>query len=106
MREVADKVGISETSCHQILTENLGIQHVVAKFVLRLLTDDYKQKHLEVSQELFDHTNSDENFLKNMITGDETWVYSYEVETRAQFHSGSQQCDADPRKHKFGQMWR
>jgi len=35
-----------------------------------------------VSQELFDRSNSDENFLKNVITGVETWVYGYDVETK------------------------
>jgi len=36
------------------------------------------------SQELFDRSNADENFLKNVITGDETWVYGYDVETKVQ----------------------
>jgi hypothetical protein len=37
-----------------------------------------------VSQELFDRSNADENFLKNIITGDETCVYEYDIETKAQ----------------------
>jgi hypothetical protein len=28
--------------------------------------------------------NDDENLLKNVITGDKTWVYSYDVETKKQ----------------------
>jgi hypothetical protein len=31
-----------------------------------------------------DHTSEDENFLKRIITGDETWVYGYDVETKIQ----------------------
>ena len=27
---------------------------------------------------------ADENFLKNVKTGDETWVYGYDVETKVQ----------------------
>jgi hypothetical protein len=53
VQEVADEAGISKTSCQQILTENLGMQHVAAKFVPCLMTDEQKQKSLEVSQELF-----------------------------------------------------
>ena len=34
-----------------------------------------------MSQELLDQGN-DDNFLKNIITGDETWVYGYDVETK------------------------
>jgi len=44
----------------------------------------HKKRNVTVSQELFDHSNADENFLKNVITGDETWVYSYNVETKLQ----------------------
>jgi len=43
-----------------------------------------KENHVTVSQELFDCLNADENFLKNVITGDETWVYGYDVETKVQ----------------------
>jgi hypothetical protein len=38
--EVADKVGISIGSCHQIFTEKLQMRCVCAKFVPRLLTDN------------------------------------------------------------------
>ena len=40
VREVADEVGISTGSYHQILTETLQMRRVSAKFVQRLLTDD------------------------------------------------------------------
>jgi len=39
LREVADEVGISTGSCHQILTENFQMRRVSEKFVPRLLTD-------------------------------------------------------------------
>jgi ribosomal protein S25 len=39
VRKVADEVGISIGSCHQILTEKLQMRRVSAKFVARLLTD-------------------------------------------------------------------
>jgi len=35
-------------------------------------------------QELLANANGNENFLKNIITGDETWVYVYDVETKMQ----------------------
>ena len=55
------------------------MRRVAAKFVQRLPTD--AQKESRVSQELFDRSSADENFLKN-VTGDETWVYGYDVETK------------------------
>ena len=52
VREVADEVGISIGSCHQIFTEKLQMRRVSAKFVPRLLTDDQKENHDEISQEM------------------------------------------------------
>ena len=53
------------------------------KFVL-LLTDDWIENHVNIGKELLDQAIVDENFLKNTGTGDETWVYSCDVETNAQ----------------------
>jgi len=72
VREVADEVGISIGSCHQIVTERLQMRHVSAKFVPRLLTDDQKENRVEISRELLANANGNENFLKNIVTRDET----------------------------------
>jgi hypothetical protein len=48
------------------------MHRVAAKFLPRLLTDEQKENRVTVSQELFHRSNADENFLKNVITGDET----------------------------------
>jgi hypothetical protein len=68
VQEVADEVGISIGSCHQICTEIS-----CANFVLRLLTNDQKENCVEIN----------ENF-KNITTGDETWGCGNCVETRMQ----------------------
>jgi len=56
------------------------MRRVAAKFVPRQLTDAQKVNRVTVSQKLFDLSNADENFPKN-ITGDETWMYGYNVES-------------------------
>jgi len=78
VQEVADKVSISIGSCYQIFTEKLQIRHVSAKFVPSLLTDDEKENRVEISQELLAIANGNENFLTNIIKGDEPWVYEYQ----------------------------
>ena len=72
LREVADEARISIRSCHQIFTEKLQMHRVIAKFMPCLLTDDQKENCVEISQELLANANGNENFLKNIITGDET----------------------------------
>jgi hypothetical protein len=49
VREVAEELSISKTVCHEILTENLGMHRIAAKFVPRLLTDDQKQNRADMS---------------------------------------------------------
>ena len=39
-----------------------------------------------------------ENFLKNVITGDETWVYGYDVETKVRSSQGVGKSSPRPKK--------
>jgi len=39
-----------------------------------------------------------ENFLKNIITGDETWVYGYDVETKVQSSQWMRKGSPRPKK--------
>jgi len=102
VREVGDEVGISIGSFHQILTEKHQLHCVSAKFMPLLLTDDQKENHVEISQELLANANGNKNFLKNVIIGDETWVCGYDVETKVQLscHSGWGMGLLDQKKHR------
>jgi hypothetical protein len=101
VREVSEVVGICKSSCHTILTEKLKMHCVATKFVPCLLTEEQKQNRVTVSQELLDHLNNDENFQKNVTTGDETWVYGYDVETKVQLSQWVGK--SSPRPNKAGQ---
>jgi hypothetical protein len=73
VREVVDEVGISIGSCYQIFTEKLQMCCVSARFSLRFLNDDQKENRIEISQEVLANAHGNENFLKDIITGDDTW---------------------------------
>jgi hypothetical protein len=49
IHELADTVGLSYGVCQGILTENLNMCRIAAKFVPRLLTNDQKQWCVNVS---------------------------------------------------------
>ena len=57
-----------------------------------------KQERLSISVELRDRAASDSSFLRNVITGDETWVYGYDPETRVQ--SSQWKSPSSPRAKK------
>jgi hypothetical protein len=45
---------------------------------------EQKQLLLEVAQDMLDSANSNSEFLNIVTTGDESWVYGYDPETKAQ----------------------
>lgn len=101
VREVAEEVGISIGSCHEILTVKLGMHRVSAKLVPRLLTDDQKENRVKISQELLDRASTDKNYIKTIITGDETWVYGYDIETKAQSSQWIGKMSPRPKKARM-----
>jgi hypothetical protein len=58
------------------------MQRVAAKFVPCVSTEDQKASRVNISQELLDLVSVDEYFLKTIVTGEETWVYGYDAETK------------------------
>ena len=100
VRELADEVGVSIGSVHTILTADFGLRRVSAKFVPKLLMMEQKQLRLEIAQDMLDCVESDSNFLNIVITGDESWVYGYDPETKAQCtHNGNIHHPRGQRKH-------
>ena len=49
-----------------------------AKFVPKLLTEEQKELWKEICKNMLDCANHEPEFLKTIITGNETWVYGYE----------------------------
>jgi len=72
IREISEDLNISYGSVKNILTADLNMRRVSAKFVPRFLTVEKKQRRLSISLELHDRAASDSSFLGNVITGDET----------------------------------
>ena len=84
IREISEDLNISYGSVQNILTTDLNMRQVSAKFVPRVLTVKQKQQRSSISLELCDLAASDSSFLGNVIMGDETWVYGYDPETKVQ----------------------
>jgi len=80
--EISEDLNISYGSVQNILTTDLNMRWVSAKFVPRVLMIEQKQQHLSILLELRDCAASDSRFLGNVIMGDETWVCGYDPETR------------------------
>ena len=75
VREIVDDCGISVGSCDAIFTGDQHMKRMCTKFVLHLLTDDQCEQCQKIAGDLFEHSCEDVQFLKNIVTGDESWVY-------------------------------
>jgi hypothetical protein len=75
VQEVAEKTGISVSSCYVIVTEDIGMCQVSAKFVPRLLTEDQR-----IDMFLFAKVSCNERMRMNIFftTIDRTWFYGYD----------------------------
>ena len=71
VQEILAEVEISTGSIHSILTEDLNLRRVSAKFVSKLLMEQQKELRKEISEDMLDRANHDPEFIKTIITGDE-----------------------------------
>ena len=59
MRELEEDLGIPRAVVSEIFMEDLGMNHVAAKFVLHLLSEKQKEFRAEVAQDLLETSNND-----------------------------------------------
>jgi len=100
--ETADGCGISVGSCDAILTDDLHKKRVCAKFVRRLLTDDQREQRQTIARDLFERSREDVPCLKNTVTGDGSWAYGYDPETRQQSSQWKGPTTPQPKKWRQG----
>ena len=92
---IVAEVGICTGSVH---SEDMNLRKVSAKFVPKLLTEQQKELRKEISEDMLDLANHDPEFIKTIITGDETWVYGYDPATKFQSSQWKHQESPRPKK--------
>jgi len=80
VRVIAGELNVNREPLRQIVKEDLGMKKISAKMVLRILTHDQKQRRLHISSDLLRHAK----MFDRVITGEETWCFQYEPETKRQ----------------------
>jgi hypothetical protein len=58
------------------------MKKVAAKFVPHVLMANQKQSRVDASRELKEHLEIDPDLLSKIITGDKSWCYAYNPETK------------------------
>ncbi|UYV84926.1 hypothetical protein LAZ67_X004042 [Cordylochernes scorpioides] len=82
--ELEQDTGISKTTIGRIVTEDLKLKKTPAKFIPRFLSNEQKLCRLATCEDMMEMTRTDPEWKDKIITGDETWVYGYDPETKPQ----------------------
>ena len=84
VRMIAEETGLNKNAIHRILTEHLHMRKICAKLVPKNLSEEQKANRLEICQDLLGRLEIEKIFLDILITGDESWVFDYDPETKRQ----------------------
>jgi len=80
------------------------MRRISTRFVPRLLSDDQKAHRVSVCRELKQQARNDPNFISNIKTGDEIWVYGDDPETKKQSSQSRQIHRARKKRGMFPAM--
>ena len=90
---ISAQFDVSVGTVHTIIRDQLKMQTICVKFVLRVLREDQKERRCYDSREMVELINSDPAVLDALETCDATWIYCYDPETKRQNsqwkHAGS-----------------
>ena len=83
LKMIADEVSVNKFTVHQTVSQDLMMRNVCAKLVPRVLTAEQKQRRVDVCREMLNELEKNPDFLDNVVTGDESWTFQYDPETKA-----------------------
>jgi [histone H3]-lysine36 N-dimethyltransferase SETMAR len=84
-REIESSLDISMTSINKILHDHLAVKKICSRWIPHNLTKAQKERRVDWCKEMlkkFDRGAS--KAVYNIYTGDESWIYAYEPETKQQ----------------------
>ena len=83
MQEIEELSGIHSSSVLKILRERLGLCKICVRWVPHLLTDEQKQSRVRLASQVIEKYDNDPHDLEEIVTGDETWIYHFQPDSKA-----------------------
>lgn len=82
-RDIENILGISSVSVHTILHEHLGTRKLCCRWIPRLLSETEKEARVDWCREMrLRFENGRSRRVSEIVTGDETWIYQYDPESK------------------------
>jgi len=79
LREIAAELSVSHKSIRTIVQDCLGMKRVATRLGPKDLNFLQKLNRAKVAEDILERVNSDPTFIKRIITGDETWIYEFDM---------------------------
>ena len=84
VQEIEEISGIHSSSVLKILRERLGLRKICVCWVPHLLTDEQEQSRVRLASQVVEkYDKCDPRCLEEIITGDETWIYHFQLDSKA-----------------------
>jgi len=99
VRVIAEELNMNRETVRQIVKEDMGMRKISTKMVPRILTHDQKERRLHISSDLLRNAET----FDTVTSGDETWCFQYDPETKQQ--SMQWKTQNSPRLKKACMSW-
>ena len=84
MQEIEELSVIHSSSVLKILRERLGLRKICKRWVPHLLSDERKQSRVRLASQVIEkYYKCDPRRLEEIVTGDETWIYYFQPDSKA-----------------------
>ena len=98
VRTISIVLNLNRQTVYEILIFELGMQNICARLVPKIVTSEQKENRRNVYLGLLERNENDKIVFKHVITGDETWIFEYDLDTERQ--SSEWHTSSSPRQKK------
>ncbi len=95
---ISCETGLSLRTVHNVLWNTLKLKKRPAKWIPHLLTDNQKVCRLRVSRDLLAHFRRSPTLADRVITGDESWFWCYQPQTKRSTSAWLRSNERHPQK--------
>ena len=84
VQEIEELSGIHLSSVLKILCGRLGLRKICPRWVPHLFTDEQKQSQVRLASQVIEkYDKCDPRCLKEIVTGNKTWIYQFQPDSKA-----------------------
>jgi len=101
VRMTANELDMNCERVWAIIMTDLGMRKTCAEMVPKLLKEEQKERFVHVCHGILEQLKTKLNLLERVITGDESWIFEYDLETKHQSFQWKSPMSPRPKKARI-----